>query len=120
MDLPELIEYQSRWESDRGIHNGNWGADRIQVELDEAKEEPDLYKKLVEYADVAIITMGSVGAVIKALDLTAEDFEQILLKKLAINEAKYPLSQFVGRTTDEAIAHCRSVWGDMGRFYTDP
>jgi hypothetical protein len=119
MDLPELIQHQIKWEKDRGIHNGNWGGDRIQVELDEAKEEPDLYKKLVEYADVTIITMGSVGALVKALDLTAEDFQQILVKKLAINDAKYPLSNFESRSTEEAIEYSKNKWDGMRRFYSD-
>jgi hypothetical protein len=110
MNLSELIESQVKWESDRGIKNHNWGGDRIQLELDEAKEEPDLYRKLMEYADVTIITMGSVGAVLKALDLTAEDFEKIIDAKTAVNDQKYPLSEFEGKPVDEAILDCREVW----------
>lgn len=110
MRLAELIQYQQKWEQDRGIKNGNWGADRIQVELDEAKEEPNLYRKLIEMADVTIITLGSAGALIGALDLTAEDFEKIIETKMLINEDKYPIENFVGRTTEEAIQFCRDNW----------
>ena len=39
MNLPELIHNQRRWESERGITNGHYGIDRIQVELYEHKDD---------------------------------------------------------------------------------
>jgi len=110
MKLSELINKQTKWEYDRGIKNVNWGADRIQVELDEVKEEPDLYGKLVEYADVIIITLAGVGAVLTALDMTAEDFEAIIQAKMAINDVKYKMDYFEQMSTEEALAHARNVW----------
>lgn len=110
MRIAELINDQTEWERRRGIKNGNWGADRIQLELNEAREEPDLNKKLIEFADVIIITTGSVGALLKALDMTAEDFERVLADKLLRNDVKYPEPYFKGRTTEEAIQFCRDNW----------
>ena len=110
MKLSTEIERSLQWESERGIQNGNWGGDRIQAELDEAKEEDDLYKKLVEYADVAIILFGSVGAVLKHLDLEAHVFEGIIEEKRAINQRKYPVEEFQKRSVPEALAHCRKEW----------
>lgn len=119
MKISDIINQQARWEYDRRIKNGNWGADRIQVELDEAKEEPDLYKKLVEYADVFIITMGSVGGLITALNMTAEDFETVVKGKLALNELKYPLSVFESLPTNEAVALCRALWASKSSLHPD-
>lgn len=110
MNISELIRLQTEWEQQRGIKNGNWGGDRIQAELDEAKDEPDLYRKLVEYADVLIITTGSIGAVLSALDMAPEQFEQVIKTKLAVNDKKYPLERFQEMPTEEAIAYSRLVW----------
>jgi len=111
MKLSELINKQTKWEYDRGIVNGNHGIDRIQVELDEARDEPDLHKRLIEMADVIIIATGSVGALLTELDLTAQDFESLLMAKMAQNNRKYPVQVFQNMSPDEAIQYCRDRWG---------
>lgn len=110
MEIKHLINTQSVWESQRGIKNGNWGVDRVQAELDEAKEETNLYKKLQEYADVLIILTGSIGLVVEELDLDAEVFESMVVEKLKTNEEKYPIGVFQLLPQDEAVALCRAAW----------
>lgn len=110
MSLEPYITHQKRWEKIRGIKNGNFGADRIQHELDEAKAEDDLYKKLIEYADVFIITMGSVGALLEALEMDDSFFEKVVEAKLELNDKKYPPEVFALLETDAAIGLCRAAW----------
>ena len=110
MSLEPFITHQKRWEQIRKIKNGNFGGDRIQHELDEAKAEEDPYKKLIEYADVFIITMGSVGALLEALDMPDYFFDKVVEAKLEMNNIKYPPEVFELLETDAAIGLCRAAW----------
>lgn len=110
MSLEKHIKHQRGWERVRGIKNNNWGGDRIQHELDEAKAEPDLYKKLVEYSDVFIITMGSVGALLEALEMPDDFFEKVVELKLQVNDEKYPWQVFALLDTENAVGLCRAAW----------
>lgn len=110
MSLEPYIAHQKRWERIRKIRNDNFGANRIQRELDEAKTEDDPYKKLIEYADVFIITMGSVGALLEALGMDNSFFDKVVETKLELNDKKYPPEVFDLLETDAAVALCRAAW----------
>lgn len=110
-ELAGFIRFSGNWQEERGIVNPNYGADRIMDELIEAKEEPDLYKKLVEYADVFIVLGGSIYDLLKQLNMQAEQFESLVEQKQEINCIKYPVERFQnGKASDEAIAYSRFVW----------
>jgi hypothetical protein len=54
-----------------------------------------------------------VGALLKHLDLETEIFEGIVEGKRGINEVKYPLENFEGRTVPEALQYCRDNWNPL-------
>jgi len=110
MKIQELITHQRTWESDRGIKNPNHNLERTQVELDEAKNELDPLKRLVEYIDVLIIASGGMAKLVDELGLKDEDVSKMIESKLDINVEKYPEESFYGITTSWAITRCRYMW----------
>lgn len=110
MNLPELIHNQRRWEGERGIKNGHYGIDRVQVELDEAREATNLEEKLAELIDVQIILAGTFSRLCAELGVAPEQIPKMIDDKLKVNEIKYNLRYFKEWSPDEAQAYARYVW----------
>lgn len=110
MRLSELVAYQKRWEGVRGIQNQNHNIDRIQVELDEAREEPNPYKRLIELIDVAIITAGGMYKLCDELGIPYSDVDFLLREKLQVNELKYNPKYFEGVTPEQGQLLARYYW----------
>jgi hypothetical protein len=108
--MKELIAYQQRWEAERGIVNGNYNLDRTQLEMDEAKEEADPFKKLVEMVDVVIIVAGGMARLCDELGLPYDEVDNLIKMKLEINNIKYALEFFDGRDPNEAMAIAKDLW----------
>lgn len=109
--LEYLLSHQRKWEVERGIVNPDYNLHRAQVELDEAKEEGEPYKRLVEIADTFIILAGGAAKLCEELNLPYEQINEIIKLKLEVNDRKYPVS-IVNRFPDMAsyIAHCRACF----------
>ena len=110
MKISELARHQILWESDRGIKNGGWGVDRIQQEVDEARDEDDLHRKLVEICDAIIIATGSAGVLAKHLGYEVEALESIIATKMGLNDLKYPKDGWDKDNWQEEMAKCRANW----------
>lgn len=111
MRISELARHQIEWESARGIKNGNWGVDRIQEEIDEARDEESLRAKLVELCDVIIIATGSAGTLAQYLGMEMEQLENLIGTKLMINDLKYPLREDWDRENwQEEMSRCKQNW----------
>jgi hypothetical protein len=110
MEIERLISNQKAWEAERGIVNGNDNLNRTQVELDEAFEETDAYKRLVEMCDVLIILSGGMAKICEKLDLPHNVVSSIIEEKLEINEHKYPQEVFDAHSPETAVSMCRHYW----------
>lgn len=110
MKLSELVAHQREWEGSRGIKNGNDGIDRIQNELDEAREAVDPEHRIWEIIDVLIISAGSIATLADKLSIPDEQVDKMIDQKLYINDRKYPVDRFQEMGTEDAIAYSRMVW----------
>jgi hypothetical protein len=111
MKISELARHQILWESDRGIKNGGWGVERIQQEVDEARDEDDLRRKLVELCDIIIVATGSAGVLTEYLGYEVEALESIISSKLAINDIKYSTKDGWDKDNWQGeMAKCRAHW----------
>jgi hypothetical protein len=110
MKLSELVAHQREWESVRGIRNGNDGIDRIQMELDEAKEADTPEQRIWELIDVFIISAGGIAGLADKLGIPNEQIDRMIEQKLYVNNRKYPAERFQEMGTDDAIAYSRLVW----------
>jgi heterodisulfide reductase subunit A-like polyferredoxin len=111
MKLSELVSHQRNWESERGIKNGNDGINRIQMELDEAREAETPEQRIWELIDVFIISAGGIAGIAEKLNIGDEQIDEMIVYKLGMNSRKYPVENFQqGWSTEEAIAYSRCVW----------
>lgn len=119
MNLSELVSQQDKWEKERGIDNGNYNLDRIQVELDEAKAETNPLKVLEELIDTVIITAGGIAKACESAGIGFEQVDELLRTKLALNSRKYDLKRWFtqDRSPEDAQRVARYYW-DLG-FYPE-
>jgi len=110
MKWSELVSYQKDWETKRRIDNPNHNIDRIQVELDEAREATSPKDRLIELIDVAIITAGGMYKLCDELGIPYSEVDLMLRDKLQINELKYNPKLFEGVTPEQGQMLARYYW----------
>jgi hypothetical protein len=92
------------------LNGADYNASRTRDELDEYEEETDPHKKLMEAVDVLIIMTGGMYKLADELGLPYEQIDELIKMKLQINEEKYDLSLYKGRSTEGAIRAARNFW----------
>ena len=119
MNIAELIRYQQDWEARRGIKNGHFGLERVQVEMDEAWQADSPEELLKEVIDVFIIAAGALGQLSEEVGKCPEQVETMLKDKIKLNEKKYPESVFREMEWQAAVTLCRALW-NQGQPYPEP
>lgn len=116
MQIHELVSHQRQWEGNRGIKNPNHNLDRTQLELDEAKEEMDPMKRLVEMVDVLIILSGGMARLCDDLGVKEDTIDDIIRLKLDLNDKKYEQETFDSHSVETAVSRSRHYFKHPDQF----
>lgn len=110
MNLSELSRHQRNWEVERGIDNGKHNIERVQEELDEAREAVEPLDTLEEMIDVVIVLSAGMAKIVEELGLEDDFIDKLLEAKLVTNSIKYRMEFFGTRGVDDAISAARHWW----------
>jgi hypothetical protein len=113
MNIAELCQWQKDWETARRmdkLNSPDYNAKRTRQELDEYDEETDPQAKLMEAVDVLIVLTGGMYKLADELGLPYEKIDELVKLKLGINEEKYALPFYSGRSTEGAVRAIKLFW----------
>lgn len=117
MHFSEAGRHQKAWQDARGMNeelNGRCNLDRIQVEIDEARAEPDPLLLLGELVDVLIISVAGAAMACEDAGVPVEELDNLILAKLALNDEKYPEHERdCFGDTQTYVDSMRSRWAEM-------